>query len=454
MIHLGNYFSPLNISNLSLLLAFVVSCEIVGYQLIHFFVKDIPTFLRGAVWLLGLGLITFFYFLVHLFLPFSNSVFIFILVVLFSLSIKIYIKDKAWKKMFNFLKTNKIPLLIILIILPKVIIKSSLPPYLWDEMAYHYVSPYSLYFEKSWFIGNSFYQNLPRLLETVYTMLFAVSKTYSIARAVHFMIFVTFLMTANTYLRQRFGFLTAIVFFTATLFYAENFLLWSTLGYVDVGTMSFVMIALISFMDFYLDDKRENLLFTLAFMGMAIGSKYSALTQLLSMLIIAAIMLSIRRNILFFKSKIFIFGIALMFILGGYWYAKNLIFTGNPIYPFLFGCKTGTCETVSLGYTNPLIISNAAVIYSANFLNDKFLEVMLIISMLLTLLLGNKQIRKLLIFIVVFVIIEIFLVRHISRYETRYFYHWQVLSLLILVLPISMIGKVKGKVDLNKKLHV
>ena len=451
MIHLGNYFSPLNISNLFLLLVFVVCCEVVGYRLILFSVKEVPTFLRGTVWLLGLGLIIFFYFLMHLFLPFSSPVFIFILVVLFSLSIRTYIKDKAWEEMFSFLKINKIPLLIILIILPKVIIKSSLPPYLWDEMAYHYISPYTLYFEKSWFIGNSFYQNLPRLLETVYVALFSISKTYSIARVIHFMIFISFLLTAYTYLKKKFGFWTAILYFIATLFFSENFLLWSTLGYVDVGTMSFVMISVISFLDFYLDNKSGQLFFSVAFMGMAIGSKYSALTQLLSLLIITTGILFVRKNVSFFKSRIFISGIVLLFVLGGYWYAKNLVFTGNPIYPFLFGCKFVPCETVSLAYTNPLNIMNAPVIYATMFLNNKFLEIMLPVSILLTFLFGNKESKKLLLFVLVFVTLEILLVRNISGYQDRYFYDWQTLSILILVIPISILSKTEKRINLNSK---
>lgn len=439
MLNLGDFFAPLNIYNVFILFVFVFCAEVVGYRFVSYFSKTIPTYLRGSIWLLGLGLIIFLYFLSHFPFPYNGPALIVILITTFILSIRFYLKDKGLKSLVSFFKENKIPLIIILIILPKVIIKASLPPYLWDEMAYHYISPYTLNFEKNWQILNSFYQNLPRLLETLYIALFSLSKTYAISRLIHFMIFISALLSVHTYLRQKFNTWTAILFFIATLFYGENFLLWSTLGYVDVGTTSFVMISLISFIDFYFLYKKQLLLFSLAFMGMAIGSKYSAITQLLSLSIITLWIFLFKRKLNFLKNKLLISSFILLIIMGGYWYIKSFIFTGNPIYPFLFGCKFSSCETMSLTYTNVITLSNAQLIFSKVFLGNKFLETMFGISIFLITLMGNSFTRKMLIIIFTFIIVEIVLVRSISGYDVRYFYHWQILAILIIIMPLGLL---------------
>lgn len=441
MIDLGSYFAPLNFYNTLILFIFVFCCEILGYKISSLVVKVIPNFLRGATWLMGLGSVVFLYFISHFFLPYNSFALLTILVAIFLFSIPIYVREKGYKSLVLFLKSNKIPLLITVIVLPKIVIKSSLPPYLWDEMAYHYVSPFTLNFEGSWQVLNSFYQNLPRLLETLYIALFSLTKTYAVARLVHFTIFVSFLLTMFTYLRQNFGYLTALVCFVSVLFYSENFLLWSTLGYIDVGTTSFVMISLLCFIDFIVAGNSKLIPLGLGFIGMAIGSKYSALTQLLSMALISIYFLLVKIKFNTIKRKYFISGMVLLLILGGYWYIKNIMFTGNPIYPFLLGCKFESCESVSLGYTHAFSLPNALYIYKTVFLSNKFFEVMFLISSILIVLFGNSKTRKILFLLLVFVLVEIICVKAISGYESRYFYHWQIIALFILSLPTSLLFK-------------
>jgi len=439
MLHLGDFFAPLNISNLLIFFFFVACCEIIGYRLARLFIGRIPYFLRGATWLLGLGIVVFIYFLSHYFVPYSFPTILFVLIVLLVPSLKYYIDEKGLKSLSDFLRNNKLPLFIVLLVLPQVFVKSSQPPWVWDEMAYHYISPNTLYFEKVWDTGSS----LPRLLDTAFISLFSLTKTYSVARLLSFSIFITFLITTYSFLKQRFGIAIAMAYFVMALFYRENFLLWSTFGYVDIGTMSFVMIGFISFLDYFRDKNFSSLQFSFAFFGMAIGSKFSALTQFLSFLLISAFLILKRKDTSILKRKKLLAGGILALLLGGYWYIKNLILTGNPIYPILFECRLENCETISFGYTTPFIISNISTIYSRIFLYDKFLQAVLIVSIVLSLAFGLKKIKNVVLFILLYVAIEIILIRNIAGYDGRYFYHWATFSILILVAPLTVLDNVK-----------
>src|SRR3989344_8249080 len=193
MLNLSDFFGPLNISNLLIFFSFVACCEIIGYRPAKLFIGKIPYFLRGAIWLLGMGIVVFAYFLSHYFVPYSFPTILFVLIVLLVPTVKYYIGEKGLKSLSDFLRDNKLPLFIVLLVLPQVFVKSSQPPYVWDEMSYHYISPYTLYFEKVWDTGVSLYLNLPRLLDTAFISLFSLTKTYSVARLLQFSIFVTFL---------------------------------------------------------------------------------------------------------------------------------------------------------------------------------------------------------------------------------------------------------------------
>ncbi len=438
MITLGDFFKPLNFSNMTIFLAFVFLCEVTGYRLITFFTKDIPFFLRGSVWIIGLGIVVFTFFTFHFFVPFNSPLILIALLTLFAVSIPFYARDRAWRRFGQFLKNNKLPLVVILLVLPKVVIKSSLPPYIWDEMAYHYISPSTLYLEKIWTVNDSFYQNLPRLLETAYIALFSLTKTYSVARFLHFTIFVTFLLTAYSFFKKEFGVILAFVFFVFTIFHPERFLLWSTFGYVDIGTMSFVLIALLAFLDYLFSGKINRLIFSFAFFGLAAGTKYSALTQLAAFIVIFIIILFFKKSLHVLKSKKVLIYAFLFLIMGGYWYVKNLALTGNPTYPFLFGCRFEKCDTVSLAYTNTLIFANIPVIYKTFFLGNKSFEILLPLSIVISLLFGQKKVKVLVLSTLVFVAVEVLIVKNISGYETRYFYHWLVFTVLLLAAPFSI----------------
>lgn len=457
MLNIYDFFSPLNIVNISVLVLSIIYCDIVGYWISRFFIGELKPFLRGSVWLLGLGLVVFIYFLSHYFVSYSSPLILLLLLILVILPMKFFFKEKAYLSLFLFLKSNIYPIIIVVLILPIIFIKASQPPYVWDEMAYHFISPYMVNYEKVWNTGTSFYMNLPRLMDTAYISLFSLTNTYSVSRLLSFSVFTTFLLMGYSFLKQKFGFGLAIVFFVLTYFYPENYLLWSTFGYIDIGTTSFVMIGFFLLLDYLYDKTFSSLQYALAFFGMALGSKYSAVTQFLAFIIISVVLMFIRKDFSAAKNKKILIGFTLFLFLGGYWYVKNFILTGNPIYPILFGCKFSVCENIDFSYTFPFTISSLPIISSRIFLNNLFLPVLSVTSIVVSLTLGSDKIKKMVLTILCFTAIEILLLKNISGFEGRYFYHWQVFAVLIIVAPLFVLNKVKIlqfiKEKIKKKKH-
>ncbi len=447
MLKLDDFFAPLGIANLTIFFAFLASCEIVGFSLAKVFIKKIPDFLRGAIWLLGLGLVVFSYFLSHFFIPYAWPAIGICLAILLIPSLPIYIKEKGWQSLTKFWKGSYLPLLLLIPVLPLIYIKASLPPYIWDEMAYHYISPYTLYYEKAWQFGAGVYGNFPRLLETAFIALFSLTKTYVAARLLQFSIFITALVVAYRFLKESLGILAAILFFALLLFHGENLLLISTWGYIDVGAASLVFIAFICLIGYLLESKIETLVTGVAFLGMAIGVKYSALIPLSASLMIT-LFLAFKKD--FFNKKYFksyLLSLFLFLILGGYWYIKNFFYTGNPIYPFLssfIGCKFSRCPEISPAWAYPFTLTHAKDILLQVLGGNKQLIKFFLLSIPLSLFHVSKRVRKIAYFLMTLVVIEVLLAAVSFKYETRFFYHWQFLSALLIVLPTSFVSRYRS----------
>jgi len=439
MIKLSDFFSPLGVINISIFFSFIACCEIIGFSLAKTFIKKIPEFLRGAIWLLGLGLIVFFYFLSHFFLPFSFPTIIISLGILLIPSIKIYLEEKGWQSLFLFLRWSRLPFVLLLPILPLVFIKCSLPPYTWDEMAYHYISPYILYHEQVWRFGSSFAENLPRLLETAYIALFSLAKTYTTARLLHLSIFITALMVVYKFLKDNFGQIPALVYFILSAYHSEDLFFQATIGYIDVGTSSLIIIGVICLISFLLKNEIEFLIFGAAFWGMAAGAKYSALTPMVVYLLMVLVIFFKRRLWKREYLKNYLLAILFFIILGGYWYFKNVIYKGNPFYPFLFEGEIGRYSkgVVFAWWTTPFSLANASSILLEVLSESRYLVFFLLLSVPLSFLHSEKTVRKLALILVVGFCLEVLIAAQVSNYEPRFFYHWQFLTILLMVLPMT-----------------
>lgn len=115
-------------------------------------------------------------------------------------------------------------------------------------------------------------------------------------------------------------------------------------NYIDLIVSVFLLLSLF-FALLFLQNKRLLFFYLLfAAIGLLIGMKYHMLAlAFFMMLMVIPKVMSLQRKHLFA-------GIALIFLLGGYWYLRNFILLGNPLYPMNlraggFGLVQGDVQT-------------------------------------------------------------------------------------------------------------
>lgn len=320
---LNDFFAPHNLGNIFILLFFLFLWDISGWGIItQIFRLHIPGWLRPVIWCAGLGLEVFFLFFWHLIWPFHPLV---IIVWVLAAALPFFRRYK--KIQFSDLKQTfkklSLPILMSVTLLPWIWIKTSLPPYLWDEMAYHYISPYKLLTEQHWQF-DGLYLNLPRLLDTGYTLLFTVTHTYASARLMHLAIYLSALACLYLFLRRSFP-IAAVLSFAFLTFGQMPLLIAATTGYVDAAAAGFIILTLL------LLPMHPEL--AAVFAGLAVGTKYNTVLPL-TLAVIPGLVILVRSHRFRWRLLLSILGIFLIF--GGYWYLKNLILFGNPIYPLGF----------------------------------------------------------------------------------------------------------------------
>ena len=185
---LNDYFTPLNVWNLITTLGLLLFFDVLGSFINHFFLK-FSTKLRSVYWLFGLGVFICIWFVAGFFIVPHRLPIIISIILILLITLPNYFWHKEFSPLWSTIRELKLPLLILLPLMPAVFVKSSLPPYRWDEMVYHYISPWQLQHLTTWHFAGGLYENLPRVFDTFNTLIFSLTHTYSIARFFHFLIF-------------------------------------------------------------------------------------------------------------------------------------------------------------------------------------------------------------------------------------------------------------------------
>ena len=459
---LSQFYAPLNIPNFLVILLIFLQLEIIGFVIIKLF--SLPKFLRFGAWIMGMGIFVFLWFWLHFFLPFNPALVWLSLLFLTSLSFPFYCQQKAWVSLFESIKFNFWPFLFLILIWKPLRVWLSMPPYLWDEMAYHYYSPAQLASETNWgFSTYGLYGMIPRFFDTAYVLLFSMMKTQMAARFFHFGVFLSMIQITGSFLKKNLSLLALLVFTLVSMFFDLEIMRSATFGYVDTGTASLVILASLSLSLLITQKKIVHLYSFAIWISLALASKYSVLMIAFSFSLILIIFF-IRDNFgqinNFFSKKIIIIKLFLLLIIfGGFWYLKNLAYTWNPIYPFLFPCKPGIkCQTQQAFFTDwttSFSLSNIKEISLAVFRGNSELLVVTITSILAAFLIAyltkNKVVRSLLGVILTAVFLEILLASKTSGFLDRYFFHWILFVPLLLALPWQSFKKIK-KLAFEKQL--
>ena len=437
---LQDYFKPHTLLSLLSLLYLLFAFEVSGWGLTKALKIKTPNFLRPATWLFGLGQMVFLIFLSHFFVPYNGQ-----LVILFATLIawpwvKQYFKTSQHKKLFKILKLLKLPLLFFSPLAPLVFIKTSLPPHIWDEAVYHYISPYKLVHEKAWHF-RGLYDSVPRLLDTTYISLFALTKSYASARLLHFLVYLTSLSSIYLFTKKHLSVLAGLIVFVILTYLQIPLLIQSTWGYVDLGVTAFITLTTLSLVEFFVK-KNTNLVYLfLLFAGLGLGTKYNALAPSLIIGSFFLFQLIFKRSLKNLKSKKLIIVILSSLALGGYWYIKNWLITGNPIFPFFFDCKVPGCGVGQsfFDWTTALTLKNLPEIISQLLFNHWLLTPLSIAIIFLGLFLSRKNIRKILLLLLLTVAGEYVLLSFFAGFIRRYFYHWVIVLNLVFAISLYLV---------------
>jgi len=289
---------------------------------------------------LGFGFFIFLWFLLSLFITPGKTQILVSIGILLCITLPGYIKEKEGVIFLKTLWFFKVPILIIFPFLPAVFVKSSLPPYYWDEMAYHYIAPSALANLTPIKYLGSLYGDIPRILDLFWQIVFTLFHTYSVARLFHFTILATSMIYAYAVLKKNFGLLAGFLFVFVFFSLPQDIIFTSTLGYIDVGAYSFLLIAVVSALDFLINLDKGALFYTFIFWSMNLGTKYTGVSSFVSFLVLFFLIIIWKRNVYkkFFSWRYLINLATLFLVFGGYWYVKNFVLFGNPIFPFILPC--------------------------------------------------------------------------------------------------------------------
>lgn len=460
MLKLSDFFQPLNLVTLSYFLGSIVFFDVLGMFVKRFFIKDtkIDAKTRLLDWLLGLGLFVFIWFLLGFFVPPSQHNILISVVLLFLVSFPRYLIEKRYLSLFSFVKPLILPIILLIPFLPPTFVKASLPPYAWDEMAYHFISPYEALHIGVWQFTGGVYQNVPRIMDTLYVLSFSLLHTYSVVRLIQFSILITSIFSAYLFIKKSLGNISAILFILIIFSLPLGIPELATIGYVDIAALSFLLIGLVLAICFLFFNKKDYLVVSLIFWAMSVGTKYTTLTAFAAFIVSFLIVYwfknkSFRRLL---DKKVFLKIVLGMVIFGGYWYIKNIVIYGNPVYPFFFPCWGRYAQDCIQGsfffgtWTTPINFNTFYFVIKTLLPQNIILYVALALSPFLLLLYSDKKSRILLLLFSLSFGIELLIMKYFSGFDGRY----QQYLMITLILVITLFFSIKPKLLIIKMVQL
>ncbi|MBY5758154.1 hypothetical protein HFO07_16050 [Rhizobium leguminosarum] len=180
-------------------------------------------------------------------------------------------------------------------------------------------------------IDHPFYGNIPLFFNLLFALVMMVSGHWTGAAIINIAIFFGFLFLLSSCASRwrACGF-----FLVAALILSIPFFRGSVGEPMTDLARSCFSVAAVLFLWRYLETRRPAELFHCALvLGGAVGGKYTEL-QMVGLIGLALMPVLIKGRV---SLPLFLSCLCTFLAVAGYWYAKNLIVLGNPIYPFLFG---------------------------------------------------------------------------------------------------------------------
>jgi hypothetical protein len=356
------------------------------------------------------------------------------------ISLPVYLKEQKWKETLKVWRGSLPMLVIFLVLFPLVFIQASRPPVEWDEMAYHFISPQSLYnLSQFWSFNGYLYMDVPRSLDIFYILNFSAIRTYSMARLVNFMFLLTGVAYAYNFLKEKFSLLSALFFTLAILSVPQTLVKHSTSGYVDMPANALVLMVFVTGVVFVLKPNKKELLLIVLLASISAGIKYTVLMPLLPLVLIIFIVILFKKGSYkdYLNKKLIINALIIAIVFGGYWYIKNYYFYENPVFPFLFDCKSPFGDACARGssffgsWTTKVSFETVLPILRELLVDNVPLAVLTLLLPIWALFSKNSETRKTFILLGTAVVLEFLALAKFSGFHFRYHQHLQFIIIFL-----------------------
>lgn len=209
----------------------------------------------------------------------------------------------------------------------------------WDGLAYHLAVP-RIYLQRHAVVYVPFmsHSNFPFLLEMLYTLGLSFGSIGA-AKLFHFTAYAVSAMAAYSIARRHMS--PHIGALAALLFMSVPVVMWEAgSAYADIGTALYITLAVYALTNWEQNRDKAWLVVCGLMSGFALGTKVFAVVPTAALCL--WVLLSMRRDSGWgrgFQSALLVGGIALL--VGSPWYIKSFVYTGNPVYPFLYNIFGG-----------------------------------------------------------------------------------------------------------------
>ncbi len=297
--------------------------------------------------ILGYGIMAYFTLIISLFGPLNKvfiSLILLLVVILGRLNIyevyKIFglaiIKIRNWGKLSKFLFAS------IIFCFMFYLSSALVPPYRTDALAYHLPEVAGIanggaeYFQRKFSGPGLFYGNLPVLMEVLYSIPYVLNGPIAV-HLLHYSILIFALIGIFFFICEKFdekkGLYSVLVVFSLYELFVN-----ATNAYIDAAMTSFEILGLLVLLEWLVKKENNKLLAVSGFLyGLAFSTKYNAVYGvLIASTLLLLNQITDRRGLkeIYKTLSFFIVPVSLV---AGFWYIKNLVLLGNPVYPFYFG---------------------------------------------------------------------------------------------------------------------
>ena len=219
------------------------------------------------------------------------------------------------------------------------------PPIFFDSLVYHLAMP-KLYVLQHGieYCPYNFYSNFPFTIEMLYTfglLLQGAILVNGLNYALHLLMLAGLYAFARTYFKHRVALLSLLIFYTVPWVGITSFLL-----YIDIGLGCYFWLATYALINWVTRQETCWIVLCGVLTGVMLGIKYlaayGALILGLSVIILATrqfLAANLPRTVAnaWRASRPVCYFAMPALLIGAPWYLKSLLWTGNPIYPFIFG---------------------------------------------------------------------------------------------------------------------